>query len=244
MSWGGNTLGQVSSAVVAGIEMPQPLSSRRLAQFATAKQNGSRGCIDRVDLGEWRGSDDSRPVASIENSLSFHEHGSSNMRRRSFFLLSGLLMGGLCGLIEAAPPISLPFSKPEKSGVKWQDDLRAAHKIAMEQNKPMLVVFGADWCGYCKKLERETLAHPQLAQFVNDEFIPVHLDADKEERVVEILGVKGLPCTVILSPKADEISRIEGYHQSSAFYQKLTEARRSFQQVQQTAATPDAPVAR
>lgn len=152
------------------------------------------------------------------------------MRRRQFsFLLSSLCVAGLSTSLVAGP---FGFGEKKSEGVQWQTDLRAAHKLAVAQNKPMLVVFGADWCGYCKKLERETLAHPQLVEYVNEKFIPVHLDADKDEKVTEILGVKGLPCTVVLSPSAEEVARIEGFHQPSGFYQKLTAAEQSFQQVQ------------
>ncbi len=152
------------------------------------------------------------------------------LRRRTGLLLVVVLLGTCCSALLAGP---FGFGKQEEqSGVQWQTDLRAAHKLAVAQQKPMLIVFGADWCGYCKKLEQETLAHPELAGYVNKTFIPVHLDADKDAKVLEILGVKGLPCSVVLNPAAEEIARIEGFHLPSAFYQKLTAANQAFIKVQ------------
>lgn len=123
---------------------------------------------------------------------------------------------------------------PEKSPVAWQPNLQAAHKVSVQQNKPMIIVFGADWCTYCKKLESQTLANPQLAKYINMNFVPVHIDVDAEPKVGEILEVKSLPCTVVLSPGADLLGRYEGFCQANQMYQKLTAAQKLHQEVQQT----------
>lgn len=124
---------------------------------------------------------------------------------------------------------------PQKSAVVWQPNLQAAHKAALKADKPILLVFGADWCTYCKKLESQTLGNAQLAKYINTNFIPVHIDVDEEPKVSEILEVKSLPCTVVLTPNADLIGRYEGYCQPNQFYQKLTAAQKLHQEVQQAA---------
>ncbi|REJ86357.1 MAG: DUF255 domain-containing protein [Planctomycetota bacterium] len=110
-------------------------------------------------------------------------------------------------------------------GVAWQTDLRAAHQISVRHNKPLLLVFGADWCTFCKKLENETLGHPELANYVNQTFVPVHLDYDRDERAREILEVEKLPCTIILTPDADLLDRFEGYQKPAGYYKRLSNAK-------------------
>lgn len=128
-----------------------------------------------------------------------------------------------------------PFSAKK---VEWHDSLQEAHKQAKAENKPMLVVFDATWCTYCKKLEKETLNSPEIVKYINETFVPVHLDVDKEKKVAEILEVKGLPCTVVLSPNADLLGRIKGYQTPGPFYQKLAAARQLHSQsVRQTSQT-------
>lgn len=133
---------------------------------------------------------------------------------------------------QAAPPFSI--LKPAEHQLNWQTNLQAAHKKAVAENKPMLLVFGAEWCHYCKKLEKETLSSSEMAKYINETFVPIHLDTDKEERVAEILKVSSLPCSIVLSPNADLLGRIEGYHTVAPFYKQLAAAKQRHQIVQRT----------
>jgi len=115
-----------------------------------------------------------------------------------------------------------PFGKTEqKPTVAWQPNLKSAHVVANETNRPMLLVFGATWCGPCKKLERETLAHPELAEYLNGHFVSVHLDLDEEQRAAEILEVTHVPCVVILSPNADLLGKQTGFKDPQEFYEMV-----------------------
>jgi thioredoxin-like negative regulator of GroEL len=146
------------------------------------------------------------------------------MKRMS--LVSAVLLS-ICTVMvsfsTAAPPQAQTVSTT--TGIKWHSDLKEARKIAVAENKPILVVFGAEWCTYCKKLEKQTINNPSIAKFINENFVPVHLDFDKEPKVGQILEVQSLPCTVILSPDAELLGRINGYHTPGPYQQNLTAAR-------------------
>ncbi len=146
------------------------------------------------------------------------------------YVFSALVIASIFTLAvssQAAPPFSL--SRTSAHQLKWQTNLQAAHKIASAENKPMLLVFGADWCHYCKKLEKETLNSKEVSSYVNDSFVAIHLDADKDKRVAEILKVSSLPCTIVLSPNADLLGRIEGFYTSAPYYKQLATARQKHQ---------------
>ena len=125
------------------------------------------------------------------------------------------------------------FSTGSTPKLKWQTNLKAAHKLAVKQDKPMMIVFGASWCTYCHKMEKETLADRQTVAFIEREFIPVHLDYDKEQTIAKILEVESLPCTVILTPDADLLGRATGYMEPKDFRSKLTTALDKRSDVQQ-----------
>ena len=141
---------------------------------------------------------------------------------RSLTRRSALL--GTLGICFGASSLSWA-SGPENQAISWQKNLKDAHRVALQQNKPMMLVFGAEWCGFCKKLEKTTLANPQLAKYINSTFVSVHIDVDEEEKVAQILDVKSLPCTIILSPEADLLGRFEGFMQPAPMYHKLVSAK-------------------
>jgi len=141
---------------------------------------------------------------------------------------------GAIGVGLSAASFSWAGGADEKT-IDWQSSLKGAHKLASQQNKPILIVFGAEWCGPCKKMEKTTLANPQLAKYINSAFVSVHLDIDKEEKIAKILEVTNIPCTIILSPSADLLGRFEGYQKPSTMYEKLAEAHKLHTEVQQAA---------
>lgn len=141
---------------------------------------------------------------------------------------------GLLGLLGVAVMASLALfaltartttaAQPQQR-VQWQPNLRAAHRAAVASNRPILIVFGASWCYYCKKLEAETLNDPTVSQIINSNFVALHLDFDRERRVADILEVKSLPTAVVLSPNADLLGSIVGYVNTAEMRVSLKDAR-------------------
>ena len=117
-------------------------------------------------------------------------------------------------------------AEPPAGGIVWQTDLKVAHRLSQQTNKPMLFVFGADWCTWCKKLEKSTLTDRELVTYINSHYVPIHIDADRDPRVVEILEADSLPCAVILSPNADLLGRINGYKDAAGYRAALVGAGR------------------
>jgi len=127
-------------------------------------------------------------------------------------------------------------SAPSQAGTtEWYSDFYAAHKASVETGRPMLIVFGAEWCHYCRQLESQTLAQPQMVDYVNANFIPVHLDMGRpqDKRLADILNVKPIPCSVVLSPQADLLGRVVGYYDAPRYMKELETARAVHSNIQQ-----------
>src|SRR5688572_19393463 len=73
--------------------------------------------------------------------------------------------------------------EPAASQPEWHTDFYKAHELSCEQNKPLLVVFGASWCGYCHKMQKTTYADPRIVERISGEFVPVLLDLDRNRPV-------------------------------------------------------------
>ncbi|NQV27501.1 MAG: thioredoxin family protein, partial [Rhodopirellula sp.] len=105
------------------------------------------------------------------------------------------------------------------ANVKWGNDLKKAAVAAQQSGKPILITFTASWCHYCHKLLDETFTDKKVIARVNEYFVPVVLDADENERAVQLLGVEAFPTTVVISPELKVLSRITGFHQAPQMVQ-------------------------
>ena len=72
-----------------------------------------------------------------------------------------------------------------------------------------------------------------LAAYIESNFIPVHLDSDRDKRVAEILKAKPIPCTVVLSPDANLVAKFLGYEEVQPYFAQLEKARQRYVRMQQ-----------
>lgn len=121
-------------------------------------------------------------------------------------------------------------------GKNWIRDLQTAHKMSNANGKPMLLVFGSENCFYCRKLEKYTLEEQSVKATLDSSFIPVYLNYHANLRAAEILKIKALPCTVILSPTADLLDRMEGFVEARKFSSALHTALKTQAEIVRTSA--------
>lgn len=62
-------------------------------------------------------------------------------------------------------------------GVNWSTDYQGALKESKETKKPIVLFFtGSDWCGWCKKLDKEAFQTEDFIGAAGKDFIFVELD--------------------------------------------------------------------
>jgi YHS domain-containing protein/thiol-disulfide isomerase/thioredoxin len=131
--------------------------------------------------------------------------------------------------------------------LKWGNDLKQAAAESQKTGKPILITFTASWCHFCHKLLDETFTDQQVIERVNEYFVPVVLDADENERAVQLLGIEAFPSTVVISPDLNVLGRIKGFHPAPQMARQLEPFCRKQQPALQQAVvkkTPDKPTAR
>ena len=120
------------------------------------------------------------------------------------------------------------------SKIKWYD-YEAGWKKAKAENKHMFVDFTATWCGWCKKLERDTFSQKPVIDALNNDFVPVKvwehsqdtLDIDgykiaTKDLIKKEFRVRGYPALWFV--RADDGVRIGpagGYVDAQRFLQVL-----------------------
>lgn len=146
----------------------------------------------------------------------------SGIRNRVGFLLGLAALG--CSMVAFAGRPSI-FPSTPKAKIHWRENLDAAHEEALKSNKPMLLVFDAEWCSFCKKMDQATFSDPAIVTYINNTFVPVHLSLEEHYRKAEALEVDRIPATVALTPNADLIGRIVGYVNAETYRESLSRIR-------------------
>ena len=50
--------------------------------------------------------------------------------------------------------------------LKWHTDISDAAKESLETKKPLMLFFtGSDWCGWCKRLQKEVFQTPEFEKW-------------------------------------------------------------------------------
>ena len=109
----------------------------------------------------------------------------------------------------------------------WLDDLESAKERARTETKLILAAFeGSDWCGWCKKMERDVYTQPEFMPTVLPRFVPVYIDRPRDRTLLREAvrernpalhgeyGIRGVPCVVILDAEGRELGRVGGYKQN------------------------------
>jgi thiol-disulfide isomerase/thioredoxin len=110
------------------------------------------------------------------------------------------------------------------SGLTWRTDYRAALAEAKAQQQHVFLFFtGSDWCGWCKRLNREILSQPEFRDYAEQNLILVEVDFPRFKELPDELKkqndllqrafqIEGYPTVVVLNAKGKEIGRL-GYQE-------------------------------
>ena len=98
------------------------------------------------------------------------------------------------GLFAIAAVICAGVASATSTPAGWTDDFEAAKKQAAAEDKLLLVDFsGSDWCGWCKKLDREVFAKPEFLKGVKKDFVLVMIDSPRDKSLLSEKAAKQNP---------------------------------------------------
>src|SRR6185369_5099727 len=58
----------------------------------------------------------------------------------------------------------------------WDEGLKEAKRT----NRPVLVDVYTDWCGWCKRMDRDVYSRADVRDYLNQHFVTVRLNAESE----------------------------------------------------------------
>jgi thioredoxin-related protein len=108
--------------------------------------------------------------------------------------------------------------------VEWRHDYAAARREAREKQRPIVATFGTLSCVWCKRLEALTFRDPGVIKQLNEQFIPLKIDAEREPELVQTLQIQKYPTLVLAAPDGTILESHEGFVEVAHFNQQLNRA--------------------
>lgn len=113
-----------------------------------------------------------------------------------------------------------PKTPAAADGIRWHrytDGVKAGE----QKQKKIFLYFYADWCPYCDRMKKESFEKARIISFLNENFVSVRVNIDREQKIAESYNVRGVPASWFLSEKGEKIGSLPGYVGADAFQSLL-----------------------
>ena len=124
--------------------------------------------------------------------------------------------------------------------VNWLSWNEAAELAATEENpKKIFIDVYTDWCGWCKKMDKDTFQNPEVAEYMSQNYYMVKLDGEGKEPIefkgktynfvpsgrkgyhelaaTLMQGRLSYPTTIFLDEEMNMLSPVPGYQKPEPF---------------------------
>src|SRR5512133_1739652 len=117
------------------------------------------------------------------------------MKTSRFAPLVAVLLSLSC--VKSVAQVPTPGSEG-RIALKWSDNYDDVLSRAKAERKPVLIDFTTDWCGWSKKMDRETFAKREVQRELRD-FVLIRLNPeinDKNKEIGERFSISSYPTLV------------------------------------------------
>jgi thioredoxin-related protein len=131
--------------------------------------------------------------------------------------------------------VLLSLNLQAQDQIQW---MKFEEAIAANAKNPKMILVDVytDWCGWCKKMDKDTFTDPQVIAHFQKNFYAVKLNAEDTKRSFQFMGktfteaqmaasmrVNSYPNFVVIEPGLQNIAQLPGYREPAAFLAGLTD---------------------
>ena len=114
-------------------------------------------------------------------------------------------------LLATLPVGSADTTAASSDGPRWQHLTPELLQRAQQENRLLLVDLTAEWCNFCKKMDRTTWPDPKVLASIDKYYLPVRIQDEEEPELAEKYRQYGRPAFFVLNGNGEEIARKRGY---------------------------------
>jgi thioredoxin-related protein len=108
---------------------------------------------------------------------------------------------------------------------EWDAGLEEAE----QSGRPVLVDVYTQWCGWCKRMDRDVYARPDVRDYLGKKFVTVKLDAESSDparfegraytsrTLAAYFRITGYPTTLFLRSSGEHLVNVPGYVEPDKF---------------------------
>ncbi len=114
------------------------------------------------------------------------------------------------------------FLTQRKESIHWIEDYDTGIRQAERQNKPVLLTFYKAGTRFCEDISQNTYVNPRVIKYVEENFVPIFIDVDKQPDIARRYHVDYYPTHYIKRPDGEKLfGPILGYKPPTVFISEL-----------------------
>lgn len=115
-------------------------------------------------------------------------------------------------------------------GVNWRTNVDAAMVEAAQSNRLVLLHFTTKTCGPCKALDQSVFNQPQVGAAIEQDFVPIRIDADASKALAGRYRIDRVPTEIIVTPDGTPVANPPIPDKPEAFVSQLQNLAQHFRQ--------------
>ena len=117
--------------------------------------------------------------------------------------LALLFSGIMCKSSSEAPASFVAYGATNTDDkIKWRNWDESLFTDAQKDSRLIFLFLSPAWCTPCDRMEKEVLSTDNVAALVNQNYLPVKIDADRYPNLYDRYHLGGYPTCVVLTPDA------------------------------------------